>query len=103
VPDAQGITLLAVHPRAVGRGARIVDEAHWQGLPDGHTRATTTDPGAPVAGPARTDTEPGGLVSLLARARAAQVHVGTRPLALYDQITGTRPFTPAPIDPKDMR
>ncbi|SFY45353.1 IS21 family transposase (plasmid) [Streptomyces atratus] len=103
VPDAQGITLLAVHPRAVGRGARIVDEAHWQGLPDGHTRATTTDPGTPAVRPARTDTEPGGLVSLLARARAAQVHVGTRPLALYDQITGTHPFTPAPIDPKDMR
>ncbi|MED7828964.1 IS21 family transposase, partial [Streptomyces chiangmaiensis] len=99
--------LLAVHPRAVGRGARIVDEAHWQGLPDGHTRATTTDPGdrgTRTTGPARSaDTEPGGLVSLLARTRAAHVHVGTRPLALYDQITGTRPFTPAPIDPKDMR
>ncbi|MFF9510992.1 glycoside hydrolase family 3 N-terminal domain-containing protein [Streptomyces sp. NPDC014727] len=107
VPDAQGITLLAVHPRAVGRGARIVDEAHWQGLPDGHTRATTTDPGdrgTRATGPARgADTEPGGLVSLLTRARAAHVHVGTRPLALYDQLTGTRPFTPAPIDPKDMR
>ncbi|MFE2473026.1 Mu transposase domain-containing protein [Streptomyces mirabilis] len=102
VPDAQGTTLLAVHPRAVGRGARV-DEAHWQGLPDGHSRATTTDPGTPAARPARTGTEPGGLVSLLTRARAAHVHVGTCPLALYDQITGTRPFTPALIDPKDMR
>jgi transposase len=103
VPDAQGITLLAVHPRAVGRGARIVDQSHWQGLPDGHTRATTTDPGTPATRPARTGTEPGGLVSLLTRARAAHVHVGTRPLALYDQITGTRPFTAASTDPKDMR
>jgi hypothetical protein len=78
-----------------------VDEAHWQYLPDGLTRATAADPGTPAARPARTDTEPGGLVSLLIRARAAQVHVGTRPL--YDQITGTRPFTPILIDPKDMR
>ncbi|MGW2476920.1 Mu transposase domain-containing protein [Streptomyces sp. NPDC001665] len=23
------VTLLAVHPRAIGRGARIVDESHW--------------------------------------------------------------------------
>ncbi|WP_443047441.1 IS21 family transposase [Streptomyces sp. KMM 9044] len=104
VPDAQGITLLAVHSRAVGRGARIVDEDHWKALPDGHTRATTTDPGTPSPRPARPpEQEPGGLISLLARARAAQVHVGTRPLALYDQITGTRPFTPTPVDPKDMR
>jgi hypothetical protein len=28
VPDEQGVILPAVHPRAVGRGARIVDAAH---------------------------------------------------------------------------
>ncbi|CAM5643888.1 hypothetical protein STENM327S_00225 [Streptomyces tendae] len=33
VPDAGGQTLLAVHPRAVGRGARVVDETHWAGCP----------------------------------------------------------------------
>ena len=48
-----GETLLASHPRAVGRGARIVDETHWDGLPDGHTRAVTTGD-TPVA-PARRD------------------------------------------------
>ena len=37
---------LAGHPPA-GRGRRrswVVDPAHWDGLPDGHTRATTVDP-----------------------------------------------------------
>ncbi len=34
VPDANGDTLLAIHPRAVGRGACVVDEKHWDGLPD---------------------------------------------------------------------
>ena len=50
VPDAAGVTLLAMHPRAVGRGARVVDPAHWQALPDGHTRATTTANGDAPAG-----------------------------------------------------
>ncbi|MGK3944729.1 hypothetical protein ABK046_40715 [Streptomyces caeruleatus] len=35
VPDTGGQTLLAVHPRVVGRSARIVDETHWDGLPTG--------------------------------------------------------------------
>ncbi|WP_443075525.1 hypothetical protein [Streptomyces sp. NBC_01483] len=35
VSDRGGETLLAVHPRAVGRGARIVDEKRWDGLPTG--------------------------------------------------------------------
>ena len=104
VPDEQGVTLLAVHPRAVGRGARIIDPAHWQGLPDGHTRSTTTshedgtaqpapDPGSPPGpNPAEKST---ALRFLLARADAAQITVGRRPLAIYDQVTGTGPFTPA--------
>ncbi|WP_431953130.1 Mu transposase domain-containing protein [Actinacidiphila sp. bgisy167] len=29
VPDSEGSSLLAVHPRAIGRGARIVDPTHW--------------------------------------------------------------------------
>src|SRR4051794_5817533 len=41
--EEQG-SLLACHPRAVRRGAWVVDEAHWAGLPDGHTRATCLDP-----------------------------------------------------------
>lgn len=101
-PDTAGATVLAVHCRAVGRGARVVDPAHWQGLPDGHSRATTT--GAEPS-PARAandgSPQPGSLHSLLARTAAAQVHVGHRPLALYDQLAGTSPFTTTHTEPKD--
>lgn len=108
VPDAHGVTLLAVHSRAVGRGARIVDPAHWQPLPDGHTRATTTGEAGDTADQPRrahtADREPvGALRSLLSRAAAAHVQVGQRPLSVYDQVAGTRPFppTPFPTAPKD--
>ncbi len=108
VPDEHGVTLLAVHQRAVGRGARIVDPGHWDGLPDGHTRAVTTSgepvPGDGAPGPGsgrrRRDEPAGALRFLLARADAAQITVGHRPLSVYDQITGTRPFTAVPADPK---
>jgi transposase len=96
VPDENGITLLAVHPRASGRGARVVDPQHWRGLPDGHTRATTTshepDPADELAARRRRQEQTGALRFLLARADAAEVEVGHRPLSVYDQITGTGPF-----------
>jgi hypothetical protein len=103
VPDGNGVTLLAVHQRAVGRGARVIDPAHWDGLPDGHTRAVTSSredrlPGRDreqAGGPA------GALRFLLARADAAQVAVASRPLSVYDQITGTRPFTAGPYEKDD--
>jgi transposase len=38
-----GGPLLATHPRATRRGSWVVDPAHWDGLPDGHTRATVID------------------------------------------------------------
>ena len=45
--------LLAVHARAPRRGSYVVDQAHWDGLPDGHTRAVTAGPApAPPAGQA---------------------------------------------------
>jgi hypothetical protein len=45
--------------------------------------------------------DPGGALRfLLARADAAQVTVGHRPLSVYDQATGTGPFTAVPADPK---
>ena len=34
---------LAAHPRACRRGSWVIDPAHWDGLPDGHTRATVID------------------------------------------------------------
>ena len=33
---ADGGGLLAVHPRSARSGAWVVDESHWDGLPDGH-------------------------------------------------------------------
>ncbi|MFJ9034921.1 IS21 family transposase [Streptomyces sp. NPDC102274] len=95
VPGQDGVTLLAVHPRAVGRGARIVDESHWDGLPTGTGRRVTSVDGPPATrceqplGP-----EAGPLQALLNRAAAASVEVGRRPLSVYDELTGTRPFTP---------
>ncbi|MEV4582317.1 IS21 family transposase [Nonomuraea jabiensis] len=96
VPDENGSTLLAVHPRASGRSVRIVDAEHWRGLPDGHTRATTTgagdDPADELTARRRQHEQTGALRFLLARSDAAEVKVGRRPLSIYDQITGTGPF-----------
>jgi len=41
-------TLLSVHSRAAKPGTWVTDPTHWDGLPDGHTRATTADPAAPA-------------------------------------------------------
>ena len=105
VPDGNGVTLLAVHQRAAGRGARIVDPAHWDGLPGGRTRAVTTSHEDRLPGRAARQDGSGGpsgaLRFLLARADAAQVTVGHRPLSVYDQITGTRPFTAGPYQKDD--
>jgi hypothetical protein len=94
VPDASGQTLLAAHPRAVGRGARVVDERHWDGLPTGAGRRVTTGdaPPSPRRGQ-HLGPETGPLQALLNRAAAASVEVGRRPLSVYDELTGTRPFT----------
>ncbi|MFI7643531.1 Mu transposase domain-containing protein [Nonomuraea sp. NPDC049400] len=97
-PDHRGETLLATHPRAVGRGCRVVNERHWDGLPTGAGRRVTTSHDDPPA--ARRQSrgndghEPavGSLQALLNRA-AAQVEVSRRPLSVYDELTGTRPFT----------
>ncbi|WP_328465937.1 IS21 family transposase [Actinoplanes sp. NBC_00393] len=98
VAEPGGSTLLATHERAVGRGARIVDETHWDGLPDGHTRAVTTgEPTEPP--PARkpgNDRGRGPLQALLTRAAAAQITVETRPLSVYEQIAQASPFTTRP-------
>ncbi|WP_446447308.1 Mu transposase domain-containing protein [Streptomyces adustus] len=93
-PDHQGDTLLATHPRAVGRGARVVDEKHWDGLPTGAGRRVTA--GGDLPAPRRSDgsgPEAGSLLALLNRVAAPQGEVGRRPLSVYDELTGTRPFT----------
>lgn len=79
--DHSGETLLAVHPRAVGRGARIVDEKHWDGLPTGAGRRVTAGDGG-LPGPRRHDvpaSQAGPLAALLNRAAVTQVEVGRRP------------------------
>jgi transposase len=84
--------LLACHPRATRRGEDRIDPAHWDGLPDGSTRATTRDPGEPQP-PARPVDQGGQLVLLTARAHS-QVTVARRDLAAYQAIAdGTAPAT----------
>lgn len=75
-----GETLLAIHPRALGRGVRVVDETHWDGLPTGKGPRTTTGdvPAQPRReGPSRR--EVGSLQALLNRAAATRAEVGRRP------------------------
>jgi transposase len=98
VPGHSGETLLATHPRAGGRGAWVVDEKHWDGLPTGSGRRVTTGDGS-LPPPRRQNTGPesGPLAALLNRAAVTQVEVGRRPLSVYDELTGTRPFTTKPI------
>lgn len=85
--EATAGTLLALHPRAPRRGSWVVDQAHWDGLPDGHTRATVV--ALPGRGERRSgpDPDPGcGLGALLTRHHAAGIEVGRRPLASYQAI-----------------
>jgi hypothetical protein len=87
---ADGGGLLAVHARARTRGSWVVDQAHWDGLPDGHTRAVTAggDGAQPRQGRSQ-DAVPGGLSMLLAAHPDAAAPVARRPLSDYE--SGTRP------------
>jgi hypothetical protein len=68
----------------------MVDPAHWDGLPDGHTRATTVE----TVGLGQIDTttqlaaEP--LAALLIR-RHADLIVAARPLSDYAHAAAARP------------
>jgi hypothetical protein len=93
--------LLAAHPRAGVRGSWVVDPAHWDGLPDGHTRAVTTShensdedtsDDAALPGPVTAIDPTATLLSRTdARTAAAQVPVARRPLADYDLAAGLGP------------
>lgn len=88
---ADGGGLLAVHDRARKPGSYVVDQAHWDGLPDGHTRAVTAgghDGPAPGRGPGGLP-DPGGLGMLLAAHPDAAAPVARRPLSDYEP--GARP------------
>jgi len=75
--------LLASHPRATTRGRWVVQDIHYDGLPDGHTRATVIDlpRRSPAAGGPVTADQP--LARLLASRPGSAVAVATRPLADY--------------------
>ncbi|MDD1059839.1 IS21 family transposase [Streptomyces cocklensis] len=93
--DAHGSTLLASHPRAIGRGARVIDESHWDGLPTGGRRTTTGDVPVQPRPERPQGEEVGPLQALLNRAAATRIEVGRRPLSVYDELTGNRIRTTA--------
>ena len=82
--------LLATHPRALQGGGWVVDQGHWDGLPD------RADPQPLCAGDcelaAPPDPEPGQLelpgIGGWASSPAARVLVAHRRLAVYDQLVG---------------
>jgi transposase len=86
---ADGGRWLATHPRASVRGSWVVDPAHYDGLPDGHTRAVTVE--TPALDRSRTaaqllpstTSELNPLAALLATHHAAAAPVARRPLADY--------------------
>jgi hypothetical protein len=100
--------LLAAHPRAARRGSLVIDPAHWDGLPDGHTRAVTLDPPArsgsasattPVTTPATAALRPDPLAALMTSRPAAATPVAHRPLLAYDTAAGlAQPATTATAD-----
>ncbi len=96
-PATGGESPLAVHARAVGRGVRVVDESHWSGLPEGNNRRTTTEVSfSPPQQNSTAGRDNGPLQSLLNRAVATRIEVGRRPLSVYDELTGSRPFNSRP-------
>lgn len=86
----QQTTLLAVHPRATRRGSWIIDPRHWDGLPEGTTRATTDRVSDPCdePGPDPVAAVPHPLEALLTQSWATNVRVGRRSLATYDIAAG---------------
>ena len=76
---------LATHPRAMTRGSWVIEQAHWERLPDGHTRATTT--ARELVEPERPAIEP--LSALLTR-RHADLTVAARPLTDYANLANPK-------------
>ncbi|MDX2974569.1 IS21 family transposase [Kribbella solani] len=93
---------LATHPRASVRGSWTIDPAHYDGLPDGHTRAVTLDPPSGFADPTADTTsvprrpgvsgEPSPLAALLTAHHAAAAPVARRPLTDYQAAALARPI-----------
>jgi transposase len=80
---AQGGGWLATHPRAATRGSWVVDHEHWDGLPDGHTRAVVLQPPQPAQRPSGPAGQADPLAALLATHHAAATPVAVRALTDY--------------------
>lgn len=83
-------------PPTASARVRVVEETHWDGLPTGKGRRTTTGDVPARPHPQPRGEEAGPLQALLNRAAATRIEVGRRPLSVYDELTGTRPFTTHP-------
>jgi transposase len=82
-----GGPLLATHARAARRGSWVIDPRHWDGLPDGHTRATVIEfPTRSPAGARTVDDRAGG--GDVTRLPGADVVVAVRPLTDYAAAAG---------------
>ena len=78
---------LALHTRATCRGSWIIDPSHWDGLPDGRTRATVIDfPSRPL--PCDADTGDAPVIGSLMRLPGADIVVAARPLTDYAAAAG---------------
>jgi hypothetical protein len=80
--------LLASHPRASRRGSWVIDPAHWDGLPDGHTRASVVEAVEPPQLRPHVALEP---LSVLLTRHHADLRVATRPLADYARLAASHP------------
>ena len=78
---------LATHPRAPRRGTWVINQTHWDGLPDGHTRSTTTE--APPAATSIGSSALEPLSALLLR-RHADLTVAARPLTDYANLANPK-------------
>ncbi|QGF22343.1 IS21 family transposase [Raineyella fluvialis] len=88
-PDPDGTTLLTTHTRATRRGQWVIDPAHWDGLPDGHTRATVIElPTRPAA--ASVDGAGTGPLAAVVAHHRADVAVARRDLAAYQALAAGR-------------
>lgn len=105
-------SVLAVHRRALVRGSWVVDPTHWDGLPDGHTRATVlepprrpgeTGPSDPTSGTSQDGSAINPLAALLTRSQAAATPVARRPLTTYDRAAGLHALPVGPRNPGDPR
>ncbi|MFI1106260.1 IS21 family transposase [Streptomyces melanogenes] len=96
-PDAAGVTLLAAHARAPDHGVWVVDERHWDGLPTGQARRTTTGETRTAPRTARGPRQQvRTLKDLLNQSPAVDIEVGRRPLAVYEELTRNGPSRQPP-------